>query len=101
VKTLAIRGTAEENMVIRRNFLKGNQGRIPKLIEEAGMRQFIEVRVLPLMYSFPRTYLVVIEPKVHRRTSETDFHGRYAAHSYPYCCPGSATSTDSFVHEKR
>ncbi|KXN91423.1 DNA repair protein rad5 [Leucoagaricus sp. SymC.cos] len=41
VKTLAIRGTAEENMVGRRNMLKSSHGRIPKLIEESGMRHFI------------------------------------------------------------
>ncbi|TFK61006.1 hypothetical protein BDN72DRAFT_850036 [Pluteus cervinus] len=41
VKTLAIRGTAEENMVARREALRSNQGRLPKLTEEAGMRHFI------------------------------------------------------------
>ena len=43
VKTLAIRGTAEERMVARRNALKNSQEKLPKLIEEAGMRHFIAV----------------------------------------------------------
>ncbi|KAF8969663.1 SNF2 family N-terminal domain-containing protein [Flammula alnicola] len=42
VKTLAIRQTAEENMVARRTILKSSQEKIPKLIEEAGMRHYIE-----------------------------------------------------------
>lgn len=42
VKTLAIRGTAEENMVARKHTLKGNTGKLPRLIEEAGMRHFIQ-----------------------------------------------------------
>ncbi|KAF9449589.1 hypothetical protein P691DRAFT_702942 [Macrolepiota fuliginosa MF-IS2] len=41
VKTLAIRGTAEENMVERRTLFKGSHDKIPKLIEESGMRHFI------------------------------------------------------------
>ncbi|KAF8635489.1 hypothetical protein AX17_003879 [Amanita inopinata Kibby_2008] len=41
VTTLAIRGTAEERMVTRRELFKGSHDRIPKLIEEAGMRHFI------------------------------------------------------------
>lgn len=45
VKTLAIRGTAEERMVARRNAFKNSQEKLPKLIEEAGMRHYIAVRL--------------------------------------------------------
>ncbi|KAF8624131.1 hypothetical protein AX15_006036 [Amanita polypyramis BW_CC] len=41
VTTLAIRGTAEETMVARRELFRGSRDKIPKLIEEAGMRHFI------------------------------------------------------------
>ncbi|KAF9532907.1 SNF2 family N-terminal domain-containing protein [Crepidotus variabilis] len=41
VKTLAIRATAEENMVTRRAALRNNQVKLPRLIEEAGMRHYI------------------------------------------------------------
>ncbi|KAF8197540.1 hypothetical protein BJ912DRAFT_922970 [Pholiota molesta] len=41
VKTLAIRQTAEENMVARRRALKSSQEKLPKLLEEAGMRYYI------------------------------------------------------------
>ncbi|PFH51695.1 hypothetical protein AMATHDRAFT_142017 [Amanita thiersii Skay4041] len=41
VTTLAIRGTAEERIVTRREALKGCREKIPKLIEESGMRHFI------------------------------------------------------------
>ena len=43
VKTLAIRSTAEENMMARREALKGRDGRLPKLTEEVGMRHYIAV----------------------------------------------------------
>lgn len=46
VKTLAIRKTAEEHMVLRRELLKGNQGRLPDMLQEVGMKHFIEVRIL-------------------------------------------------------
>ncbi|KAJ7080414.1 P-loop containing nucleoside triphosphate hydrolase protein [Mycena belliarum] len=41
VKTLVIRGTAEENMAARRLALKDSKEKIPKLLEETGMRTFI------------------------------------------------------------
>jgi hypothetical protein len=46
VKTLAIRATAEEAMMARREALKGKDVRLPKLIEESGtaMRHYIAVR---------------------------------------------------------
>jgi hypothetical protein len=43
VKTLAIRSTAEENMITRRDVLKGTDGRLPKMTEEVGMRHYIAV----------------------------------------------------------
>lgn len=43
VKTLAIRGTAEENIMARRNFFKGSHEKIPKIVEDSGMRQYIAV----------------------------------------------------------
>lgn len=41
VKTLAIQETYEENMVTRRELLKKTQEKLPKLLEEAGMRKYI------------------------------------------------------------
>jgi hypothetical protein len=49
VKTLAIRGTAEERVVDSRNALKNSQEKLPKLIEEAGMRHYIAVRLSSLI----------------------------------------------------
>jgi hypothetical protein len=43
VKTLVIRSTAEENMMARRDALKGKDGKLPKLMEDVGMRHYIEV----------------------------------------------------------
>lgn len=56
VKTLAIRGTAEENMVTRRNTLKDRQEKLPKLIEESGMRHFIAVRIPPDLCTGPMIF---------------------------------------------
>lgn len=48
VKTLAIRGTAEEIMVSRRDALKrslgNNSGKLPNLADDGTMRDFIAVR---------------------------------------------------------
>ncbi|CAK5265119.1 unnamed protein product [Mycena citricolor] len=41
VKTLAIRGTSEEEMARRRAELKAGKGKTPRLIDEVGMRTFI------------------------------------------------------------
>ncbi|KAJ8456942.1 hypothetical protein ONZ45_g18517 [Pleurotus djamor] len=43
VKTLVIRGTAEEHMMSRRSELWGSSTKIPNMIEEQGMRYFIMV----------------------------------------------------------
>ena len=50
VKTLAIRGTAEETMVERRNLFKGSNDKVPKLLEESGMRHFIAVSIVILKH---------------------------------------------------
>jgi hypothetical protein len=44
VKTLAIKASAEEVMVARRHALHNTLDKIPKLIEERGMRDFVAVR---------------------------------------------------------
>ncbi|KAF5386941.1 hypothetical protein D9615_001552 [Tricholomella constricta] len=66
VKTLAIRGTAEENMVARRNTLKGSQEKLPKLIEEAGMRHYIAnpkfINYTPERYSTVDMPLLTVRP---------------------------------------
>ena len=48
MKTLAIRGTSEENMVARRAVLMKTQEKVPKLIEETGMRHYIAVSLFLL-----------------------------------------------------
>jgi hypothetical protein len=50
VKTLAIRGTAEEHVVTRRNAFRNSQEKLPKMIEEAGMRHYIAVRFFSHSY---------------------------------------------------
>ncbi|GLB34634.1 putative SNF2 family protein N-terminal domain [Lyophyllum shimeji] len=69
VKTLAIRGTAEENMVARRNMLKGSQQKLPKLIEEAGMRHYI---ANPKFIDYkPERYSTVDMPLLTVQTQDT------------------------------
>ncbi|KAF9469380.1 P-loop containing nucleoside triphosphate hydrolase protein [Collybia nuda] len=70
VKTLAIRGTAEENMVNRRNALKDRQEKLPKLIEESGMRHFIAnpkfLEQVPERYSVVDVPLLVTQGVTNR-----------------------------------
>lgn len=70
VKTLAIRKTAEEKMVSRRVALKNCQEKLPKLIEEAGMRHYIEVRLCYSIVRYSYVNSMQLEPEVH--------------HPYPY-----------------
>lgn len=51
VKTLAIRGTAEENMVKYRNSLKGSHDMMSKLVEGSSVRHFFEVSVITKEFS--------------------------------------------------
>ncbi|KAG5637942.1 hypothetical protein H0H81_002536 [Sphagnurus paluster] len=66
VKTLAIRGTAEENMVARRNILRDSNEKVPKLTEEAGMRHFIAnpkfINYTPERYSTVDMPLLTVRP---------------------------------------
>ncbi|RDB22176.1 putative ATP-dependent helicase C23E6.02 [Hypsizygus marmoreus] len=67
VKTLAIRGTAEENMVARRSILQSTREKVPKLIEEAGMRHYIAnpkfINHAPERYSTINMPLLKIVPE--------------------------------------
>ena len=72
VKTLAIRGTAEERMVARRNALKNSQEKLPKLIEEAGMRHYIAVRLFSHLFLPPLTKRFVSEPEVYYPNTNCD-----------------------------
>lgn len=65
VKTLAIRKTAEEKMVSRRVALKNCQEKLPKLIEEAGMRHYIEVRLRCFIVCYQYVNSMQSEPEVH------------------------------------
>ncbi|KAJ6501924.1 P-loop containing nucleoside triphosphate hydrolase protein [Mycena sanguinolenta] len=70
VKTLAIRGTAEENMAARRLALKDSTEKIPKLIYESGMRSFI---ANPKFLTHTPTVLPVVEfPLVKLAPTEDD-----------------------------
>ena len=65
MKTLAIRGTSEENMVARRAVLKKTQEKVPKLIEETGMRHFIAVSFFFFAYCLVTKSLnPFLEPQV-------------------------------------
>ncbi|KIM48685.1 hypothetical protein M413DRAFT_437870 [Hebeloma cylindrosporum] len=70
VKTLAIRGTAEENMVARRTILKNSQEKLPKVIEEAGMRHYIAnpkfITRPPTLSTFTTFPLIDLPPEFSR-----------------------------------
>jgi hypothetical protein len=76
VKTLAIRGTAEERMVVRRNALKNSQEKLPKLIEEAGMRHYIAVRFFLTNSLLLKQPVFVLEPQIHHPDAYLDANRR-------------------------
>ncbi|KAJ7143180.1 SNF2 family N-terminal domain-containing protein [Mycena crocata] len=69
VKTLAIRGTAEETMAARRLALKDSREKLPKLIHERGMRAFIEN---PKFLAHPPTRLPRIDVPLVRSVAPGD-----------------------------
>ncbi|KAJ6501926.1 P-loop containing nucleoside triphosphate hydrolase protein [Mycena sanguinolenta] len=70
VKTLAIRGTAEENMAARRLVLEESSEKIPKIEHESGMRAFI---ANPKFLTHTPTVLPVVEfPLVKLAPPEDD-----------------------------
>ncbi|KAJ7137908.1 P-loop containing nucleoside triphosphate hydrolase protein [Mycena epipterygia] len=79
VKTLAIRETAEQNMAARRLALKDSQEKIPKLIQENGMRAFIAnpkfLTHTPTILPTIKVPLVKLAPKVDEDSSFADVGG--------------------------